>query len=58
MKIENGLQAYKSMLELQKQLVDMMLQQNLQTNLQTNNQNQQVETPKNIVEGTKVSIYA
>ncbi|WP_457622763.1 hypothetical protein [Persephonella sp.] len=58
MKVENGLQAYKSVLELQKQLVDALVQQNLQTNKQNEVQNQQSQTPKPVVEGNKVSIYA
>ncbi|ACO04359.1 MULTISPECIES: hypothetical protein [Persephonella] len=58
MKVENGLQAYKSILELQKQLVDMLVQQNLQTNRQDNTQTQQSQTEKPVIEGKKVSIYA
>ncbi|WP_456401755.1 hypothetical protein [Persephonella sp.] len=59
MKVEGtGLETYKSILELQKKLVDMMIQQNLQTDNSNVNQSQNTETPKSSVEGTKVSIYA
>jgi hypothetical protein len=57
MKVENGIQTYKTVLELQKQLVDMLIQQNLQINNQNETHPQQNENQKNVVEGKKVSIY-
>ena len=58
MKVENnGLNVYKSILDMQKQMVDMLIQQNLQTD--QSQQNTSVEAQKqNIIEGKKVSIYA
>ncbi len=58
MKVENnGMSVYKSILDMQKQMVDMLIQQNLQTD--QSQQNTSVETQKqNIIEGKKVSIYA
>ncbi|WP_457640192.1 hypothetical protein [Persephonella sp.] len=60
MKVENnGMSVYKSILDMQKQMVDMMIQQNLQTNQANQQSNQQsAQKPQNVVQGTKVSIYA
>ncbi len=58
MKVENnGMSVYKSILDMQRQMVDMLIQQNLQTD--QSQQNTSVEAQKqNIIEGKKVSIYA
>ncbi len=58
MKVEDvvGISVYKSMLELQKQLVDMLIQENLKTD-QSQNVQENSQKPQNIVEGNKVSIY-
>ena len=60
MKVENnGMSAYKSILDMQKQMVDMLIQENLKTDQsQQAQQSANQEKPQNIVEGTKVSIYA
>ncbi|NPA16556.1 hypothetical protein [Persephonella sp.] len=61
MKVENtGMSVYKSILDMQKQMVDMMIQQNLQSNQnqQVQSSNNQQQQPQNVVQGTKVSIYA
>ena len=59
MKVETAISTYKDILDLQKKLVEMMVQQGLIQNLQENNQSEEVsKVQKNIIEGTKVSIYA
>ncbi|SNZ08534.1 hypothetical protein SAMN06265182_1334 [Persephonella hydrogeniphila] len=60
MKVENnGMSVYKSILDMQKQMVDMLIQENLKTDQsQQTGQSAQQEKPQSIVEGTKVSIYA
>ncbi len=57
MKVEDvvGVSVYKSMLELQKQLVDMLIQGNLKTDQNSVEDIQQ--KPQNVIEGNKVSIY-
>ncbi|MDQ7055627.1 MAG: hypothetical protein Q9M89_03725 [Persephonella sp.] len=59
MKVENnGMNIYKSILEMQKQMVDMLIQKNLQTD-QSQQVNQSNNSPQeNVVKGNKVSIYA
>jgi len=61
MKVEDtGISVYKSILDMQKQMVDMMIQENLQTNQnpQIQSSNNQKQQPENVIQGTKVSIYA
>ena len=57
MKVENnGVSLYKSILDMQKQMVDMLIQKNLQGD--QSQQNTNVDTQKqNVIEGKKVSIY-
>ncbi len=57
MKVEDvvSISVYKSMLELQKQLVDMLIQGNLKTDQNSVEDIQQ--KPQNVIEGNKVSIY-
>ena len=59
MKIENtGLSVYKSVLEMQKQMVDMLIQENLQSNNVQKNSQTDNQKPQNAIDGNKVSIYA
>jgi len=60
MKVEgtNGISIYKNILDLQKQLVNMMIEGNLQTDQSQNIQENSQQKPQNIIEGNKVSIYA
>ncbi|WP_029520340.1 hypothetical protein [Persephonella sp. IF05-L8] len=55
----SGVSTYKDALELQKKLVEMLLQQNLQQNMASQPQNEEAtkSSRQNIIEGTKVSIY-
>ncbi|MBK3332246.1 hypothetical protein GWK41_04095 [Persephonella atlantica] len=59
MKVENnGMSVYKSILDMQRQMVDMLIQQNLQTDQSQQNSTQETQKPQNVISGTKVSIYA
>ncbi|NPA12517.1 MAG: hypothetical protein GXO45_00860 [Aquificae bacterium] len=59
MKVEagTGLSVYKSILDMQKQMAEMIIQQNLQTN-QGQETQQAVQQTKNVVNGNAVSTYA
>ncbi|HHG74077.1 MAG TPA: hypothetical protein ENK22_03460 [Persephonella sp.] len=52
-----GISVYKSILEMQKQLVDTLIQGNLKTDQSQNMQENSQQKPQNIIEGNKVSIY-
>lgn len=52
-----GISVYKSILEMQKQLVDTLIQENLKTDQSQNMQENSQQKPQNIIEGNKVSIY-
>ncbi|WP_293442241.1 hypothetical protein [Persephonella sp.] len=52
-----GISVYKSILEMQKQLVDTLIQGNLKTDQSQNIQENSQQKPQNIIEGNKVSIY-
>ncbi len=59
MKVEKGgMSVYKSILDMQKQMVEMLIQQNLQTDQSKQTSTQETQKPQNIINGTKVSIYA
>ena len=58
MKVEDvvSISVYKDMLELQKQLVEMLIEGSLKTD-QTQNIKENSQKPQNIIEGNRVSIY-
>ncbi len=57
-KLQTALSTYKDALELQKQLMEMLMQKNLQNDVISQTSNQTAKAVQNIIEGTKVSIYA
>ncbi|NPA54594.1 MAG: hypothetical protein GXO21_08030 [Aquificae bacterium] len=57
-KLQTALSTYKDALELQKQLMEMLMQRNLQNDVISQTSNQTAKAVQNIIEGTKVSIYA
>jgi len=57
-KLQTALSTYKDALELQKQLMEMLMQRNLQNDFISQTSNQTAKAVQNIIEGTKVSIYA
>ncbi len=59
MKVEEtgGMSIYKNTLELQKKLVEMMIQGNLKTDQSQNVSENNQQKTENVIQGNKVSIY-
>jgi exonuclease VII small subunit len=57
-KLQTALSTYKDALELQKQLMEMLLNKNLQNDVIMQQNQQTAKAIQNVIEGTKVSIYA
>ncbi|WP_456465972.1 hypothetical protein [Persephonella sp.] len=59
MKVEEtgGMSIYKNTLELQKKLVEMMIQGNLKTDQSQNVSENNQQKIENVIQGNKVSIY-
>ncbi len=57
-KLQTALSTYKDALELQKQLMEMLLNKNLQNDVIMQQNQQTAKAVQNVIEGTKVSIYA
>ncbi len=56
-RVEFSLATYKDALEMQKQLMEMLLEKNLQNNV-SSVEKSTAKAVENIVQGNKVSIYA
>lgn len=52
-----GMSIYKNTLELQKKLVEMMIQGNLKTDQSQNVSENNQQKTENVIQGNKVSIY-